>query len=79
MIDDRKFALAVSGLPYFSKRPDINHACQLLFVRIQEIEVKNPGDFIKSRRFSRHGKKSQNYDFWLTNKSVNSYITQKST
>ena len=41
---------------------------------------KNPGDWCKkSRRFSRHGKKRQNYDFWLTNKSVNSYITQKST
>ena len=57
----------------------IVHTSQLLFVRIQEIEVKNPGDFIKTKEIFGHGKKCQNYDFWLINKSVNSYITQKST
>ena len=39
---------------------------------------KNPGDSgKKSRRFSQHSKKCQNYDFRLTNKSANNCITQK--
>ena len=36
----------VSGIHlYYFRRDVCMHTCQLLFVIIQEIEVKNPGDF----------------------------------